>query len=165
MKIKGNITVAIRDHEKEVVIELRDFLAGVPFVKVRMNSNDFLACLGRLAHVPVEIDVHNLAFIGKKLETKSWVFPMKEGVELWSNDRNEVAEELAVRLCPKGWTPDLYFGSQDSFYYDREEKRLYAKTTLRRWVIKGESELPRWKPSAIIGKRNFDEEEEEHETD
>jgi hypothetical protein len=55
-------------------------------------------------------------------------------VPKWNTDISdkEQAMELAKEHCPYGWTPDLYFNSQDSFFY--KDKKRFARTTIRRWV-------------------------------
>jgi hypothetical protein len=55
-------------------------------------------------------------------------------------EAREIAIETVKKACPKGWTPDLGFNSQNSFYTD-EKGNTMARTTIRRWVKKGKEDV------------------------
>lgn len=71
---------------------------------------------------------------GRDEPTFEWYTAIFELPEANYMNRKEVAIETIKTVCPDGWTPDLYFGSQNSFF--RENGKEYARVTIRRWIEK-----------------------------
>ncbi len=129
MKLRdGRITI-LSDNEG-VDIELRDYGSSIDFVKVRLTSEQFTKALSRLSFTECEVEVFHLDLVGKTQIHKNFEFEMPDGVSF--KDEKKVAEEIVKRDCPEGWEPDLYFGSQNSFFTKDDKK--YARTIIRRWV-------------------------------
>ena len=130
---KAKLTVLLpQDEEGPVRIEIDDADAAVRFLELEVPTVAFVAALGRLAMVRCVASARHLGIVGKRLEHKQLVFEMPEHVGY--NERKGKAAELATKHCPKGWVPDLYFGSQDSFF--QKDGKDCAQTTIRRWVPK-----------------------------
>lgn len=120
--------VTILAGEDKVTIEIRDREAATTFLKVTLTPVQFCQVLSRLSNTDCKAEVFGLDRIGKKMEHKEFEFEMPDAK--WE-ERSEVAAETALRLCPDGWIPSSYFGSQDSFF-KRDGKNM-ARTTIRRW--------------------------------
>jgi len=134
MKINASITM-LCDRDNGVVIEIRDSDANTKFVNISMTSGQFVAALSRLANVRVEsCDVIGLDRVGKVHENSTHVFEMPYSSY---KDRYDVAEKEAKKTTPDGWVPDLYFGSQGSFFC--KDGKDYARCTIRRWKEKQEA--------------------------
>ena len=135
MKPLDNVLKPIDPHitiyvSKDIVeIELHDEDASITFAKISLDPNEFCAALGRLACCKCEIELYGVDKIGKRMEHKDFIVEMPK--EDWKRDK-DIAARLTTEQCPKGWRPDLYFGSQGSFF-EKDGKR-YAKSTIRRWV-------------------------------
>ena len=52
-------------------------------------------------------------------------------INTWTNKMIIEIQEIK-KECPDGWTPDLHFSSQDSFFH--KDYELWARTKIRRWV-------------------------------
>lgn len=114
--------------EDGATIEIRDNVSNQAFVEVTLTAKQLCQALSRLMHTPCKIETHCLERIGTKMLMDKLEFEMPKHDY---KNRKEVAEKEGARLCPEGWTPDLYFGSQHSFW-SRDGKE-YAVTTIRKW--------------------------------
>jgi len=86
---------------------------------------------GRMAGVKCEGTIRGIQNVGKIKETKEFIF------EVSDYRPKEEAIQKAKELCPEGWEPSLYFGSQSSFFTGEDKKR-YAETYIYRFVDKVE---------------------------
>lgn len=129
----GNITLLV--NSDSVTLSLRDEVSGVQVLEVELTPEDFCALLGRHAYLECSIKYGHLDRIGKKLEIDHIKFPMPE---CDYKDRGNVAYQEALKVCPKGWVIDNYFGSKDSFGWDKDGKK-FGRATIRRWVNPMES--------------------------
>lgn len=133
MKINGQISICggrTTPRDGKVKIEVRDADSGTLFCEIAMTDSQFIeAAMGGLAQQECECEVFNLERVGKKMEMDTLTFEMPK-VEY--DERDFAANTAAVAACPAGWVPDLYFGSQTSFFRDGEKQM--ARTTIRRWV-------------------------------
>jgi len=129
MKIEGSISITRPQGpgEEYIKISIRDENACVGFVEVNMGLANFAKAVTSL-QVPCEIEVRGLEKVGKKHEHKTFEFKIADTI----HDRNENAIKEIKKICPKGWEPDLYFSSQNSFFY--KDGEYFARTTIRRWV-------------------------------
>ena len=130
MEINGTITILVG--VDECTMSIMDEESRILFVKVKMTPSQFTQALSRLSHTKCEkVEVFNLDKVGKKHEHKEFVFEIGN-TELKYTLWKEIAVQKAIMLCPEGWEPDLGFNSQDSFF--TEDRKLYGRTTIRRWV-------------------------------
>ena len=127
MKLKEGKITLLFEHEN-LIIELIDGLSSTHFAKVRLSAKQTMKAFSRLGYCPCEITVRNLDKVGKRMKHKKLEFEIPRDTE----SREKDAVKLAKAHCPVGWTPDLYFNSQDSFFY--KDKKHFAKTTIRRLV-------------------------------
>jgi hypothetical protein len=131
MKINGRITILVdRDG---TTIEVDDENSSLTFLRIKLTPKQFQAALSKLAYTPCEeTEVFNLNKIGKKMMMKEWKFKVPLYMEkLPGEEMKEKLKQYVVKYCPEDCEPDLYFNSQDSFFYIGED--LYARTTIRRW--------------------------------
>lgn len=128
--LKPTLTIMITDDE--VTIEVSEGYSKV--ITLTTTHRDFMRALGRLADVPcTEGVLLRPDVVGKVEEHKPLEFPLP-GVPttVMHQHRVAAAEREALRLCPKGWTSDQSFSSQDSFF--KKDGKYWARTTIRRWV-------------------------------
>lgn len=126
----GKITILFGGDEG-MSIELRDGDAAETFARVVLTPEQVVSAFSRLAHTPCKIELEYLKLdrLGKKLEVKMFEFPLHgQNVHLLKG----AVQREAVRCCPGGWTPDLDFRSQDSFFH--RDGQEWARTPIRRWV-------------------------------
>ena len=128
MKLKdGRITMLAG--EDGMKIELHDNEASITFVCIKLTPKQLSRALGRLGYTECKIEVHGLDKVGKKMEHKSIEFELPETHTFMDK---KIAEKVGIAVCPEGWVPDLYFGSQTSFF--TKDKIQYARMTIRRWA-------------------------------
>jgi hypothetical protein len=133
-----NGSLTIFAHKEHVEITVTDENSHVDLVKVNMTPANFCAALGRLANVRAKLEVSDrLDIIGKMHEVAEITFPLPKSVDsMRSPERDEAAKKAAIEYCKKhrkDWTPDLYFHSQNSYFYD-DKGGLWARTHIRRWT-------------------------------
>jgi hypothetical protein len=121
MKLDGNITILIgRDETK---IEIRDDKSSIVFACITLSPEQLSMCLSRQGEVECKLEVQGLDKVGKQIHRQDFTFELPPEAD-WRN-RKELAEKLAVELCPEGWQPRLYFGSKDSFC--QKDDRIWAR--------------------------------------
>lgn len=126
-----NCKVTILFSEDGLTIELDDSDAVVRLARIILNQKQTCQALSRLGYTPCEVEVWSLDKVGKKRLTEPFTFPMPDCSYKESKD---VASREAVRLCPEGWEPSTYFGSQDSFF--KRDNETWARTVIHKWVDK-----------------------------
>lgn len=130
MKIDARITILGSHQDGSVTIEIEDRTSSTSFVTITMTAEQFIgAAMGRLGASQCECEVNHLERVGKKMEMSKLKFEIQD---CDYGDRDAAAVVAANRECPAGWTPDLYFGSQNSFYRDGDKQM--AQCTIRRLV-------------------------------
>jgi len=134
MKINAQITI-LASYDDSISMKVYDKTSGTTFLDMTLTREQFInATMNRLGNTDVEsAHVCNLDKIGKTMEMQTLEFEMPQGSEY--HDK-ETAMEIAKEKCPDGWTPDLGFSSQNSFFTKVKMKSnsRYARTTIRRWV-------------------------------
>ena len=125
---EGKVTILF-NHEG-LTIALHDDMSSVTFATATLNTEQVCKAFSRLSHCDATIDVHALDKVGKVMEHKPLIFEMPKDVEY--SERAKIAYDLALGAAPKGWTPDRYFGAQNSFF--RKDGKDFARCTIRRWV-------------------------------
>lgn len=133
----GRISLLINDDE--TTIEIYDEVSRECIVVVTLTPEQICTALSRLCRTECTIRVGNLERVGKKLLIDHLIFPMPE---YSFNNKKEIASKEALRLCPEGWLPDNYFGSQNSFFV--KDVKTYARTTIRKWVSMADEGLASW---------------------
>jgi len=129
MKAKLTISRPSYGNDKEkILITVRDDKSRTRFLEIEMDYSTFAEVLTGASESECDMQVKDLDKVGKSRETGSIEFKMPNTL----TDRKQLAGEIAKINCPEGWTPDLYFGSQSSFFY--KDKETWARTRILRWV-------------------------------
>jgi len=123
-----NAKITMLFSEDGLRIELRDGDANITFARVTLNPAKACHAMSRLCNVECECEVVGLDLVGKHMVHKPLEFEIGN-VEY--KNRKDTAILLASEKCPDGWVPDLYFGSQDSFFV--KDGVNMARCTIRRW--------------------------------
>jgi len=137
MKIEGRINIL--GSEDGVSIEIFDHKAVIKLCEIVLSAEEFCAAaLGRMSRLECEVEVPAPELIGKERESKVVSFVLPEQ-SVWKEkygtyDRCEVAKHTGFVMCPKGWTPDLYFNSRDSFTV--EGAKITAHMNIYKWHSK-----------------------------
>lgn len=112
-----------------ISIRIKDENAKITFAEVEIKAADFADLLSSLQSRPCKVTVRNLENVGKTMERgDKLVFEMPDA----NYHDGDLAKKLAVANCPEGWLPQLYFGSQNSFF--TKSGITYARTSTYRWV-------------------------------
>ena len=128
--MQGQLTISRQTGDGErISIRIRDERAGIEFVELTLTLEQYAQAISGLSCVPCEVEVQGLENVGKRLEVDTLEFPL--GSSEYGDKRKEVAAKLAAETCPAGWTPDLHFGSQNSFF--QRDGETWARCTIRRW--------------------------------
>lgn len=128
MKLK-KAAISIFISQEGTRIELYDWTSGQFFAEIKLTPEQLSMALSRLSHTPCEIEIWNQDKINKQHEHKPMEFEMPRTE--WKTKKEE-AGKIAKEVCPEGWVPDCYFGSQGSFF--EKDGKSYARCTIRRWV-------------------------------
>lgn len=130
MKIK-NASITILINKEQATIELHDEDASITFAEIILSPEQLCSALSRLSHTSCKLTVGGLDKIGKKMEHKELIFEITEDLG-YGKERYKIAEQLANKACPKGWSSSNYFGSQGSFFV--KNGKQFARCTIRRWI-------------------------------
>ena len=132
--MKGAITISrpsCGDGSKYISIRIKDKCSRISFVDIRIGYAEFTEALTGMSEMECELITRGLQNVGKQKETMPLEFLVcPKGNPI--GDRKKVAKDLAIANTPNGWTPDLYFDSQKSFYHEGTE--LWARTNIYRYV-------------------------------
>jgi hypothetical protein len=133
MKINAQITI-LSTYDDEIWIKIYDKSSGSVFVDMVLTREQFVnATMNRLGNTEVKSTyVCNFDKIGKQMEMQTLEFqiPMSKSCKLTNKD---IALSIVHDKCPDGWKADTSFSSQDSFFQNENGKEC-ARTTIRRWV-------------------------------
>lgn len=122
----GAITILIdRDGAS---IEIADRASTLTFVKAELTVDQLALALSRRTDTPCKIETRGLGKVGKKMVMRDFEFEMPPHNY---ESRKLVAERHVREVCPEGWEPDTYFGSQLSFFV--KDAQTFARTTIRKW--------------------------------
>lgn len=127
IKIDAQITISAT-YDDLIKVSVYDKNASATFIEMELTREQFInATMNRLAYTEVKnAYVTDLDKIGKRLEHKPFEFRISK-----YGDKGR-ARERVKKCCPPGYTPDLEFSSQNSFF--DKDGVPYARTTIRRWV-------------------------------
>lgn len=134
MKVE-NATISIFINKELTEIEIHDQDASVTICRVTLTPDQLSACLSRMGYVKCEsLEVCGLEKIGKKHQNLSFSFEIPEGTK--QRDNNEQLNEMAIAALASEnmseWTPDKYYGGQQSFF--KQDGKQFAQCTIRRWI-------------------------------
>jgi len=111
-------------------IEIKDSGSNITFFRGLVSPENTCAAFGRLSSVEMSAaETYGLDKVGKTMEHKKFEFVMPPSE--WKT-KKQIASIAATDQRPDGWEPDLYFGSQDSFFM--KDGVEHARCTIRRWV-------------------------------
>jgi len=136
-KHDGSLTISrphCSDGSSYINIEVEDKDAGIRFLSLEVSFVEFSQALTGLGGRPCKIEVHGLEHVGMQIERNTLEFVLPNDFPEYTGTK-ERAGELAKEICPEGWTPNIYFGSQNSFF--RKDGIRYARCQITRWVEKG----------------------------
>jgi len=126
--LKGAVNVLA--NERGVEIDVYDKGSGNTFVQLVLTPEQFCRALSRETHIECDVEVAGLELVGLRQEIDRLEFPLPSRPQY--DQKSEMAAQAAQQHCPEGWTPDLYFGSQDSFF--ERDGEPWARCVIRRWV-------------------------------
>lgn len=138
MKINAQVTIHFESQEgyRGLFIEVYDADSHITFLEIGLNEQQAIQALSRLAFTEcTKAEVHGLDRIGKTMEWKKLEFPC--GDLGWEN-KKEKAIEISKKYIPDGWISANHFSSNGSFF--KRDGESWARTTIRRWVDKEDSE-------------------------
>jgi hypothetical protein len=142
--LDGGITILF-DNDG-LSIEIVDSLSSVKIVKATLTPEQTVQALSRLNRTDCKITVApNINVIGKKMIVENLDFLLPNGIDRYSTYSPKIREKLfeeAKRLCAEKskdnpsepWSPDNYFGSQDSFF--SKGKEYWVRAIIRKWTKK-----------------------------
>ncbi len=116
---------------KETTIRLYDHVSNQTVVEITLTPEGLSQAMSRLSMTKCKAIVNEYSFskLNKKMENKYLEFEINK--DLRRGDEQEL-HALAQSNCPDGWTPDKYYGSQNSFF--TKEGKTYARAVIRRWI-------------------------------
>jgi hypothetical protein len=101
-----------------------------------MSIQEFGEAITGSASRPVTLDVRGLEHVGLMKQTKELIFELDTAN--YGGRRIEKARKVAQYYADDGWTANLYFGSQNSFFI--KDGKCYARTYQHRFVSPEEAE-------------------------
>jgi hypothetical protein len=127
MKTNGKLTISKAEYSHgkptiQITIHDPDAVTGVT---AEVSLEDYAQAISGLARVDCNILANHPERLGLQRESMPLEFPCSD---------RDAASDSAWLACPEGWEPDLYFGSQSSFF--RRDGEQWARTTAYRWVGK-----------------------------
>ncbi len=128
MELKqGQITFLF--DEEGAYLEIKDQLANMTFVRIKLNEKQVCQMLSRLSNTECQkIEVFGLNKVGKEHENKTFEFELSKHDYM---EAKQCALETIKDVCPDGWISDGYFNSRDSFF--EKDGKKYARVCIRRW--------------------------------
>jgi len=134
---KINAQISLLFNREGLHLQVFDNDANVQFLEIYLNQDQTCDALSRLARTKcMKCEVNHLDKVGLVREMEKLEFEIPSDSYLENRNRHNTACEIAKKVCPKGWTPELYFDSQDSFFF--KDNKTFAKTSRYRWVKKDE---------------------------
>lgn len=127
-EIKGSLLLSI--NKGRTRIEVEDEKGNVTFLEIHLDSIQFNELMAG-HYVKCTLNLRGLEKVGKVHENKTFEFELPEELIGYNVDRNLIYQH-ALKVAPKGWEPDNYFGSQSSFF--QKDGNNFARTVIRRWV-------------------------------
>lgn len=120
---------SILTDDKNVEIEIKDNYGTGFQGKLIIPINLFMKAFAqRLVGQKCIFHINNLDKIGLEYIREEITCEIPDTYD----NRKENAIKYIIEATPDGWIPCLYFDSQGSFY--RKEDKLFAKTTMIKWI-------------------------------
>jgi hypothetical protein len=117
-------------HYAQITVDDRDAVRGM--IKIEMSMKSLALAITGQGCIEGKGTARNIERVGTIMENKDFTFFI--GGDDYGNAQKARAIEEAQRICPAGWTPDLSFSSQNSFF--KRDGKQFARTIIRRWVDK-----------------------------
>lgn len=128
----GRITMLIS--YDGTTIEIHDNQANTTFCTVKLTPEQLSHAMSKLGNTKCEVTVHNLSRVGTMHENAQFEFEIPPNLS--GSDHTDALTVLCnEKLRDSGmedWTPDIYYGRQDSFF--ELAGTSMARVTIRRWV-------------------------------
>lgn len=133
-ELKGKFTLLIPVDDRPVTIEVEDVNSHTAFLEVSIPRDEFLKAMARMVNVECSFQLRRADLVGKKQTHKMFEFPLPDCTTY--ENRTDISRKTSLSLCPKGWEPDNYFQSRDSFFVKEEDgkKVQYARTVIRNYA-------------------------------
>lgn len=125
---------AVYDHlnkENKIILEVYDYKSCVQFLEIEIQADNLIKLISGLAYVPCKAIARGLDKLNKQMFYETLKIEIPEGYSSKKNRKKLIS--LIDKKCPKGWTSDHYFGSQNSFVTDYELNKHYVIVTIRKW--------------------------------
>jgi len=126
-----------RENNEGLTIEIHDPESSHLMVKIALTPEQVTSLFSRLCMLRVPASLGPLDKWGRKMEIMTLEIPFPKYSEVSYTRRDIVAANLVTKHIQqnpelKGWEPDLFFRSQNSFF--RRDEEWFVRDTLRRWV-------------------------------
>lgn len=137
MEIDAGITILFNNDGLKIEVHDRD--SSICFLKICLTPKQTMWALSRLVDVDCKAECRNFDLVGKKMEWKTFKFPLPDGKHNYELSKREIINichksMLSAGLEKEGWISSDYFGGQDSFF--DVNGKSWARTTIRRWIDK-----------------------------
>lgn len=122
--LKGLLTISNVTGEDDSAVHIRvyDSLSQETFVTIVIDHEQFSKVITGLSRQPVVFETVGLEHVGQQKETMELEFPIGDST----------IEKAAMKACPDGWEPHLYFGSIRSKF--KRDDADWGRTVAFRWV-------------------------------
>lgn len=135
MKKLKNASITILIDVEHTIIQVHDNDASIDILEIKLTPKQLSEALSRLAYTKCECSVADLDKVGKKMESQVFKFEVSKNILRDDIDTLDLLCRLALKeRGMSDWTPDKYYGSQNSFQHDFENDKLYANAIIRKWV-------------------------------
>jgi len=130
--MKGKLSItrpSYGDDKKKILITIKDTSSRIRFCDIEIDYDKFTKCITGLSEVECDFVTRSLNDVGKTKEQLEMVFKLPTSYYTMGKDRIIF---IAKNKIPSGWSCNLFFNSQDSFF--NIDGRKYARTTIYRWI-------------------------------
>lgn len=134
----GKITISrvrLQDGRDILNMRLKDENSSTNFLELEIKPEDLMLALTGFAEQEMEYSLapsNKLEKLGKELIVETLEFSLGLEKDIGFSERKNKAMELASKYVKEGYTPDLYFDAQYSFFTKNNE--LWARTFQRTYV-------------------------------
>lgn len=133
MKLE-NASITLLINQDRTTIEIRDNDAATTFIRVGLTPQQLSEALSRVSHTECSVDIYGIDKVGKTHECNRFNFEITEKLRHDRDKTDELyilAKEELAKAGMHDWTPDKYFGSQDSFF--SRGGKYFASVIIRKW--------------------------------
>lgn len=133
MKHKGKITISRPQYgsgKKKISIQVEDEIAGIRFLEIEIDYDNFAEAITGLAYIDCEFDVFGLCNVGKKIEHKTEL--IQSDFKEYGKPSEEYINNILKPYEVDGWIASRYLGSKDSRTHN--DNGCIFKFNFSRWV-------------------------------